>query len=209
MEVGIPPGQQPPSPNQYREIGSPTSNDIYRTWNSVSNTIAAQQRATSPVEASGWSTESSSQISPRSSYRQDEPLQPRTRSPVSPQMRSASSRKVQQLTGHDLDSPLQPRSQIPVFQSRKASSRKVQQLTGHDLGHEKGFPENYKQNVIKLYLLQQVQTVKVVYIVNPNRVEEVFKTNYHQMQNSDPRHYQDYSKTLRLAQKISSCYNKS
>ncbi|KAE8447463.1 hypothetical protein EG329_010736 [Mollisiaceae sp. DMI_Dod_QoI] len=58
MEVGVPPGEEPPSPNQYRESRLSTSDDRYRTWNRVSNTIAAQQRAASPTPVSGWSQSS-------------------------------------------------------------------------------------------------------------------------------------------------------
>ncbi|KAF8866573.1 hypothetical protein BDZ45DRAFT_276858 [Acephala macrosclerotiorum] len=116
MEVSIPPGQAPPSPNQYREMGEPTSpvENRYRTWNRVANTISAQQRAanSSPLPpTSGWSSSAgtSSQVSPRSSYRQDQGLEMR------PQSMS------------------------------KTSARKMQQLTGYESGHEKVFPTQYPQ----------------------------------------------------------------
>ncbi|CZR50929.1 uncharacterized protein PAC_00803 [Phialocephala subalpina] len=100
MEVSTPPGQEPPSPNQYREMGASTSpvEDRYRTRNRVANTISAQQRADSLQPVSGWSSSAgtSSQVSPRSSYRQEQGLEMRPQS-----MSKTSARKVQQLTGYE------------------------------------------------------------------------------------------------------------
>lgn len=113
-EFGIPPGQEPPSPNQYRELVTPTNDERYRTWNRVANTIA-EQRASSPAATSAWSTGSSSQVSPHSSFHYEQGLQP------------------------------MPQSSTPRLQSTNTSSRKIKQLTGFEIGPDKVFPGKYLQ----------------------------------------------------------------